>query len=101
MSYGKNTRDGIVGRPLEPADFRRPLEAVVDETKAAMLRDMLARVESGEQFTVMAILATDGYSIQIKDDGSDLSQLLLAASRMVYLINKRMDENNEDSEVEV
>jgi len=69
-----------------------PLRAVhaPDEKKIALVREVLARLEAGEQFTGLAILLADGRQFEAPYDGYHF-ELLTAATRLIHRLNLAMD----------
>jgi len=70
-----------------------PIRAVVarDEKKIAIVRDVLNRLEAGEQFQGLAVLLADNKKYEAPYDGQ-LFELLTAGTRFIHRVNLVMDE---------
>jgi len=62
----------------------------LDEPKLKIVREVLARLEAGEQFQGLAILLADNHQYEAPFDGKYF-ELLTAGVRFVHRMNKRMD----------
>lgn len=85
-------------KPPEPTQFPAPIPPpapVRDEAKIDIVRGVLERLESGEQFTALAILLADGKRFEGPYDGWHF-ELLTAAARFMHRINLKMDETVEE-----
>jgi hypothetical protein len=62
----------------------------VDQAKIDLVRELLARLENGEQFAAMAILVADGHGYESFFDGAPY-EIIVAATRLIHRMNRNMD----------
>lgn len=71
----------------------KPIETP-DQNKITLLRNALARVEAGEQFTGMAVIMADSKGLETPYDGK-LFEILTGAVRLAHRMNALMDQDTD------